>query len=422
MDNSKQEIKTKTPIWPIVLESVGVLLLWMILIPAVFLGLDLGMGGIILYLLVPIVFIFGAIAMAIYFNRKCKINSFYDKLFFNFSVILLVSVGLLIFSGITRLFIGKSLIGFISKILYFLSFSNQVIFHNFYLIFLYGILFIIFGLLAYGIASLSEVKLEKRGAIILFCIIIFMLIAIADNGINHLVYNCTADDQCLINKAISKNDIRVCSYFYPEKFYGNGYGAEMDCIAKYVDQKKMKPAGCSVISDEGINSLQKYCIFKTEMNFNTQEVYDPNDAASCEMLSDPPGGSGAKSDCYNQLGRHTGSIDFCDKMTNDIPEFKTRCKNFVYLNLAVNQFSLDVCDNILATNSVDGIQIQLCKDRVNYYKEIFDSAVNSGNPENCKNLEETEGNRLWSEKFDFGVTYIWSESQKEECKSAILSK
>lgn len=232
----EQRTKKSAPVWPIIV----LLLILLICIPlSIPLGMGVSVGGwnsisfilTVIIIGVPIA-VFG-MALYIYIRKIISENLFISKFYLIISIFLFISplIFALIIPRTTRL---------IKRILFYLSFSTQNAIIAYILV-----PFLLFVILAYGIACIFDSKKRISGIIITLIILGILIFAVLDQKRESAQYNCFYEQACFVNVVIEKNDITRCD--------------SIMCIYKFVDAKQLKPRDCAVLNGD----LYDACIYES---------------------------------------------------------------------------------------------------------------------------------------------------------------
>lgn len=361
-----------------------------------------GFGGLMFFPYVFLILVVGISSIIVYSSEKNP--DFKNRLFFNASIAFLGSPLLIyLFAGI--------IIRFIRRIFYLFGASTNFIYTNSFFIFCGIVLFIILMICIYSITSLNEIIPNKIVIIISIITVIFLMFAVGDNYLEKIVYNCNSSDKCMLNRALAKDSVAECAYFFSGDKRTDIY-QDNSCIENYVIQKKIAPEDCKGITND--IDLFNYCLSKTFQNFTPNSS---SDVDSCEIL-DSQGFISAKDRCYTNLAKNIQSIDICEKITHDIA--KIYCKDDVYFAIAIEQLSVDQCEYMeanlknLTGQPYESSPKYYCTQVVPIYKEMFDSAVQLGNLEDCEKLGIIPN---YEQKVI--IDPILNQKMIEKCKTAI---
>jgi len=305
------ENKSKTPIWPVIALFISLL----VCIPLfLFVGMGIGVSGgnflsyLIFYASLGIPIILAGIAIYTYIKNLNQTIKTKEKSSFN-AKFYLILILFLILSPVILFFLWKTIIRLIKRIIFFLSFSAPNNSFIFYIL----IPFLLFMILAYGIASIFENEKRVVG-IIITCIILGILIfAIVDEKAERIKYNCFSEQSCFLKLIESKNDVTKCTLW--------------SCVTKYLDENKLTTPDCLVLKGElYIQCLQKSAILNGDFN-------------ACFLLKEYNYGS-ALLDCLPNV---VFTLEDC-KLLDDAPVGAT--PDHVYNNVYYNSY--DNCVSIFA--------------------------------------------------------------------------
>lgn len=306
------ENKILTPIWPVITLFISIL----VGIPIfLYVGMGIGVGGgnflsyFIFFAALGIPIILAGISVYIYLKNinqavKTKQKTSFSAKFY------LILVLFLVLSPAILLFLWSFIIRLIKRIIFFLSFSAPNNSFIFYIL----IPFLLFVILAYGIASIFENKKRVVGIIITCIILGIFIFAVVDEKAERTKYNCFSEKSCFLKLIESKNDITKCTAW--------------SCVTKYLDENKLTTQDCSVLKDQlYIQCLQKSATLNGDFN-------------ACFLLKEYNYGS-ALLDC---LPKVVFTLEDC-KLLDDTPAGAT--PDHVYNNMYYNRY--DNCVKIFAS-------------------------------------------------------------------------
>ena len=255
------------PFWPFILVLISVFLYSMFVISCFF--QDCGFGAFLPNILLIGLIILSTIIAIIIYSKQIfkKISPEKNKLLLSFSIIFPTSPFLYSFVGLRlSMYFGKFLYFFTSSY----EFMHKISFVVFTgTVFLLLLLFVFYGVI-YWKKQKSIIKILTIVTLLLF------FIAILDVTTQGIRFDCSGYEEadCLINRAVDKNDVNECEYFVwalqSDSFL-------YDCVGGFAKQKELTFEECENLK---WGSLKDECLL--------QSSYSSLDESLCSYIDSKP--------------------------------------------------------------------------------------------------------------------------------------